>query len=723
MLKTLKLNLADEIKSDTGNQVIIILMFLFVILAIFLWDEPPAANHFLIMPGLPLALLFLVILTLALIPRGFATSRFVPLVGLLSLPPVVVYAYHQPGILFLMPLTVLIAPIFFNVTAAILLTAVETAFLVQFSVLLPLSHQQVFYAILGLWLFLAISIIFIRTILETLEVLNTKYHENLTLLDEARDKQGMLNELLKERTEGNIQLARLNQLANHLRQIAEDERKIKEEFVAKVSHELRTPLNMIIGYCTMLIGSNQERLKRLPQSMVEDLEVILRNSHHLSELINDILDLSQINAGQMAMVKEETNFPELIAEATASIQPLFESRQLYLHTDIQLTIPNVNCDRTRIVEVLLNLLSNAGRYTEQGGVTVKALKRDRVLEVQIIDTGIGIPRQKQERLFDPFYQVDSSIRRKYTGTGLGLSISKNIIELHNGRMWVESEEGKGTTFVFQLPLEETSLQPDSARRWFNPHQGDYQAPAHPLDPGDKIEPRIVTVDSDGSLTRLLQRYMGPGEYICTQTLAQGIEEVNQTPSRLLLVNTEQISSDIEQLRSIESLPFGTPAILCSIPTNQKARTQWDIYDILVKPISQKVLLDSITRLGPQVKRVMVVDDDPDTCRLMKRMLAQKNKEIAVITASNGIHALQVMRRQAVDAILLDLVMPKMDGYQFLEAKKAQEEWRNIPVILISGHQLQERPIVSDGFGVVVRGGLTIQQFIQCLTDFSATLGS
>ncbi len=289
--------------------------------------------------------------------------------------------------------------------------------------------------------------------------MNKKYSENVVLLDEAREKQGMLNELVKERTDANIQLARLNQLANHLRQIAEDERKIKEEFVAKVSHELRTPLNMIIGFCTILIESNGERLKRLPKSIVEDLEVILRNSQHLSRLINDILDLSQINAGQMAIVKEETDLPELIGEAVSSVQLLYESRNLYLRTDIQSALPKICCDRTRIVEVLLNLLSNAGRYTEQGGVTIRASKKEQSVEVQVIDTGIGIPKQKQERLFDPFYQVDGSIRRKYGGTGLGLSISKNIVELHNGRMWVESEEGEGTTFIFQLPIEEPAYQP------------------------------------------------------------------------------------------------------------------------------------------------------------------------------------------------------------------------------------------------------------------------
>ena len=723
MFKTLNMNLGEEIKSDIGHQVILALLFLFVVLAIFLSDAEPVNHSLYTMPIVTLTLLFLVILTLILMPKGYLVYRWIPLTGMLILPLMVVYGYHQTGILFLIPFTVLITPILFDFVTGICLAVIETSLIVLFSRVLPLSSDQVTYSVIGLWLILGVSILVLRVIYETIEELNKKYRENLALLDEARDKQGLLNELVKERTDANIQLARLNQLANHLRQIAEDERKIKEEFVARVSHELRTPLNMIIGFCTILIESNGERLKRLPKTIVEDLEVILRNSQHLSQLINDILDLSQINAGQMAIVKEGTDLPELIAEAVNSVQLLYESRNLYLRTEIQSPLPKICCDRTRIVEVLLNLLSNAGRYTQQGGVTIRAGKKDKSMEIQVIDTGIGIPKQKQEHLFDPFYQVDGSIRRKYGGTGLGLSISKNIVELHDGRMWVESEEGAGTTFIFQLPIVEPANNPNSAMRWFNPLQPEYQPPAHPLGAEEKVEPRIVIVDPDGDLTRLLRRYMGQVEYITTQDLDQGIKEVNQTPSRLLLINTNQISSDMEQLRTLDPLPLSLPAILCSIPTSREIRAQLDIFDTMVKPISQKDLVASIARLGPKIKTVLVVDDDPDTRRMVKRMLNQKIGEITVLTASNGIHALQVMKRQSVDAILLDLVMPQMDGYQFLEAKKELPEYKDTPVILISAHMIQERPVVSDGLGVVIRGGLTIQQFIHCLSDLSATLGS
>lgn len=723
MDKTLMMDLMEEIRVEIGGKIIVGLLFVLIGLAIYLSDVEPVVENIYVMPAVTLSILSLVVLTLILTPMGYVWYRWVPVLGMVVLEPVLLSVYHHAAILFLIPLITLITPLLFDERTGVLQAAIQTAIVFLFSSPLSLASEQVFFLILTLWLILGVAVLTLRSISLTIEELNKRYLENKQLLNQARDQQGRLNELIKERTEGNIQLARLNQLANHLRQAAEDERKIKEEFVTRVSHELRTPLNMIIGFCTVMIESNAEKLKRLPHSVVEDLEVILRNSQHLSRLINDILDLSQINAGQMAILKEGALVSELVVEAVEAVQPLYKSKGLYLRMEIQPDLPLISCDRTRIVEVLLNLLSNAGRYTEEGGVTVRAKARQRAVEIQVVDTGIGIPKQKQDRLFDPFYQVDGGIRRKFGGTGLGLSISKNIIELHNGRMWVESDEGKGTTFTFELPVEEPTVSSTSARRWVNPYQPDARAHGRPFDADEKILPRIVTVDPDGDLTRLLQRYMSPGEYVPVETLAEGINEVNLTPVRFLLVNTDQISRDMEYLRSTQPLPFSIPVILCSIPTSERYRAQLDIFDALVKPISQKDLAETMAKLGAGIKTVLIVDDDPDVRRLMKRMLLLVNPQIEVFTASNGLHAIQAMKRHVVDAILLDLAMPKMDGYEFLEARKEIPGYAETPVVLISAHLTNEKPIVSDGLGVVVRGGLTIQEFLKCLSSLTAVFDS
>ncbi len=722
MLKTTRFDLGEEIKSEIGNQIIFLLLFLFMVLAIFLVDIDPSIHSIYVVPVVALTIVSMVVLTVFLLAKGIIVYRWIPVVGLFLIPPMVIYTYHQLGILILLPCAVLIAIVLINIKTGFILSAAETGLLLILSKNVVFSSDVLIYAIGGIWFAFGLTFLTIRIILETLKELNKKYSENIELLTEARDRQGILNQLISERTESNIQLVRMNQLANHLRHMAEEERKIKEEFVARVSHELRTPLNMIIGYCTLLMETHGERIRRFPRAIVEDLEIILRNSQHLSNLINDILDLSQINAGQMAIVKEEVDMGDVISEAISSVQPLFESKHLYLNLVLQPGVPKVNCDRTRIVETLLNLLSNAGRFTNEGGVTIQVKSIDRWLETRVSDTGIGLSKQKQERLFDPFYQADGSIRRSYGGTGLGLSISKKIVELHHGRMWVESEEGKGAAFIFQLPIDETVFDVNPARRWLNSDLVDHQA-ARPFSASDPVKPRIVIVDKDGDLTKLLQRYSGESEYVPVSELADGVAEVSRSLSRLMLINTNQLATDLEKLRSTEPLPLGIPAILCSIPTSIQDRVKWDIFDVLVKPIGKNDLVRSISNVGEDVKTVLVVDDDPDTRRLLKRMLLQTDRGITVVTASNGLHGLQAMKRQKIDVILLDLVMPRMDGYQFLEAKKKLQDNQDIPVILISGHQLQERPIVSDGLGIVLRGGITIKQFLECLSALSATLGS
>ena len=274
---------------------------------------------------------------------------------------------------------------------------------------------------------------------------------------------------MQDLNEANVQLTHMNRLAQSLRQIAEDERRAKEQFVANVSHELRTPLNMIIGFCEMITETPETYGESIPDTLLADLEVVLRNSQHLSGLINDVLDLSQIEVGQMALTREQIALSEIVQAAVTAVQPLFISKRLNLTTEIPEDLPTLYCDHIRIREVMLNLLSNAGRFTESGGVTIKAWCRAGNVYVSVSDTGPGISVEGQKRIFQPFEQLDSTIRRRYGGTGLGLSISKGFVEAHDGEMWVESQEGQGTTFFFRLPLELPTPSGGDFMRWFNPY--------------------------------------------------------------------------------------------------------------------------------------------------------------------------------------------------------------------------------------------------------------
>ena len=200
---------------------------------------------------------------------------------------------------------------------------------------------------------------------------------------------------------------------------------------------------MIIGFSEMAMYSPETYGPNIPQALLADLEIVLRNSRHLSSLIDDVLDLSQIDAGQMALMKEPTALGEIIAAVATAVRPLFNSKGLYLRTDIPLNLPPLHCDRIRIRQVLLNLLSNAGRFTEKGGVWVGARQEGNQVVVSVADSGPGIKADEAAKVFKPFQQLDGSIHSYWTGSGLGLSVSKHFVELHKGKMWLESVPGAG----------------------------------------------------------------------------------------------------------------------------------------------------------------------------------------------------------------------------------------------------------------------------------------
>ena len=300
-----------------------------------------------------------------------------------------------------------------------------------------------------------------------------------------------MSEMLDDLTEANLQLSRLHRLAHAMQEMAEDARRVKEEFVANVSHELRTPLNMIIGFTELVLKAPQTYGQPVPQALLADLNVVLRNSQHLSALIDDVLDLSQLEAKQMALAKEWVRLDEMLQTAAAAVRPLYALKQLALRMAVAEDLPLVYCDPIRIRQVILNLLSNAGRFTDQGGICVCARREGGAVIVSVSDTGPGIASADLPRIFQPFQQADSSIRKRHSGSGLGLSISKGFVELHDGKMWVESTLGVGTTFYFRLPVGCPASGTDHPLRWSIPHMN-YEERARPFRaPLAEIRPLVV----------------------------------------------------------------------------------------------------------------------------------------------------------------------------------------------------------------------------------------
>ena len=393
----------------------------------------------------------------------------------------------------LLALPVGLAALFVSVRGGALTAAVSSALLLYAPpLLIPANGELRAVAGIGTWGAVGLIWLSLRPLLTALQWSWSGYQQNRSLLEEARDQRVQLKQALADLADANLQLTRLNRLTEDLRRTA-------EQFVANVSHELRTPLNMVIGFSETILQAPESYGSRIPPSLLADLRVILRNSQHLAALIDDVLDLSQIEAGQMALTKERTALAEIVEAATVAVRPLFASKGLTLEAEVEDKLPSLFCDRTRIREVLLNLLSNAGRFTERGGVSLRAWQERGDIVVSVADTGPGIDARDKDRLFRPFEQLDGSLRRRYGGTGLGLAISKSFVELHGGRMWLESSVGRGTTFYFRLPIEPAPPAAASVSQWLRADWEYEQRNRLPEVRPPVVHPRMVILERGDTL--------------------------------------------------------------------------------------------------------------------------------------------------------------------------------------------------------------------------------
>jgi signal transduction histidine kinase/CheY-like chemotaxis protein len=565
--------------------------------------------------------------------------------------------------------------------------------------------------LIAIWAILGVMTAVYRPIYQVAQWAWDYFQQAQILLEEAQDRKMELEQALEDLAQANLQLTRLNVMAQGLHQVAENARRAKEEFVANVSHELRTPLNMIVGFSETILQSPETYGGKIPPALLADLMVIYRNAEHLSDLIDDVLDLSQIDAEQMALTKEEVQFLEVVEEATTAIRPLYDSKGLYLDVEAPKSLPLVFCDRTRLREVLLNLLSNAGRFTEQGGVRLRVWLETNDLMVSVSDSGPGITAEDIDKLFQPFQQLDSSIRRRYGGTGLGLSISERFIKLHGGKIWVESKKGVGTTFYFRIPVAPSMLTKNSFLRGITPNWEYLQRTRPSMAPKANVRPRFVILETGYVLKRLLSRYWDEVEIVSVSNQKEAIAELSRMPAQALLVNDTSVSKTLENLNSARLLPNNTPVIICSMLTGDETRTAYGISVHLVKPISQQQMLQALDELDIKAGTILIVDDEPDALQLFRRMLVSSGRDYKILLAREGQEALNVIRERRPDVILLDLVMPKIDGFQFLELRSQQPDLLDIPIVIISARDPAGQPIVTNALAVTGGKGLSVRQLL------------
>jgi len=449
---------------------------------------------------------------------------------------------------------------------------------------------------------------------------------------------------------------------------------MKNEFVSTVSHELRTPLTSIKGYIDLILDGEAGEVNEIQQ---EFLSIVKENSDRLVELINDMLDISRIESGRIVLKIQPLDLCERITGAVNTFRAVLDQQGRSISVDVCEDLPLAAGDPDRVGQVLINFISNAIKYSPAGGdVNLKASARNSMVRVAISDQGIGIAPEDQAKLFTKFYRVDSSLTREIGGTGLGLSICKSIIELLGGQVGVDSAEGQGSTFWFELPLA-------SERHVRTP------ALEGPLgSPGG----RVLVVDNSEDVANLIGTYLSRRGYEVIKALTTGEAweyALEMEPRVITLDVMLDEGAGFQLLKKLKADPAtkDIPVVVLSIICDEGKSERCGAAGYLEKPIDKSRLIGVIDGLVGSITSpvVLVVDDDKSIVDLLSHTLKQRG--YAVMGAYDGREAMAAVKRAKPDAILLDLRMPVMDGYAVLEELKTSAETMDIPVVIMSAYPI------------------------------------
>ena len=485
---------------------------------------------------------------------------------------------------------------------------------------------------------------------------------------------------------------------------AEKANQAKSQFLANMSHELRTPMNAIIGYSEMLM----EEAEDIGQDdFVPDLKKIHGAGKHLLTLINDILDLSKIEAGRMELYLESFKIKNLINETVSTIHPLIEKNQNTLETNVAEDLDLMHADLTKVRQSLFNLLSNASKFTKQGkiilNVTSIIVKEQKWVSFQVQDTGIGMKPEQIGKLFQAFTQADASTTRKYGGTGLGLAITKKFCQMMGGDIKVESELGQGSTFTIQLPLQ--VVDP-------NKQKNNQSLDTFASRGKEKREKNIILViDDDPTIHDLLKRFLGKKGFE-VRTATTGAEGVRLAK----ILQPEAITLDVMMpgmdgwsvLTSLKANPqtADIPVIMMTMVDDQNLGYALGAAEYLLKPIDSKKLEIILEKFKPDSDSdsIMVVEDDPGIREMLCRQLQAENWK--VIEAQNGKEALLKLKTETPGLILSDLMMPEMDGFELVRRLKQDAQLKSIPVIVLTAKSItnQDRQKLNGGVSKIFEKG-------------------
>ncbi|MCP4655772.1 MAG: response regulator [bacterium] len=506
---------------------------------------------------------------------------------------------------------------------------------------------------------------------------------------ERHDELGRLiagfNDMLAqiERREADLRVAR-----DH----AEHANRAKSVFLANMSHELRTPLTVIIGFSEVLIedAHDQGLTELLP-----DLRKIHTAGKQLLDLINSILDLSKVEAGRMDLMPERFEVRALLDELRPLALALIENSGNTLEVQCE-AVGEVLSDRAKIRQILLNLLSNAAKFTDAGRVVLDVVLRSGedldYLVLQVADSGIGMSPEQQQRLFEPFTQAAETGRG---GTGLGLALCKRFAELMEGKIEVESKLGKGSRFTVTLPANLISARQNER----SVHQllATGELPSAVVEDPGAGAPLVLVIDDDLAVQDLLRDLLGREGYRLA-TAGDGEEGLRLArelrPATIILDVIMPQEDGWAVLNALKSDPelAAIPVIIASVLDDEKKGYALGADDYLTKPMDRRRLADLLHRFGGHhtTPSALVVDDDPNFRKLLSDILREQNWQVD--QAEDGIAALRRLAHQPPTLILTGLMMPRMDGFDFVAQLRKNAAWQHIPIIVLTAKELGDEEL-------------------------------
>ena len=474
---------------------------------------------------------------------------------------------------------------------------------------------------------------------------------------------------------------------------AEKANQAKSQFLANMSHELRTPMNAIIGYSEMLM----EEAEDIGQDdFIPDLQKIHGAGKHLLNLINDILDLSKIEAGRMELYLENFNIKNLINETVSTIVPLIEKNENVLETNLADELNMMHADLTKVRQSLFNLLSNASKFTKQGKITLdvstQTIQEKQFITFKVKDTGIGMSSEQKGKLFQAFTQADASTTRKYGGTGLGLAITKKFCQMMGGDIYVESEIGKGSTFSINLPIEVIDPNKSQLNKSTDKSANTFKSKSNNK-PSKKNT--ILVIDDDPTIHDLLKRFLSKKgfEVKTAQTGAEGVKLAKTLQPEAITLDV--MMPEMDGWSVLTALKANTqtadiPVIMMTMVDDRDLGYALGATEYLLKPIDGKKLENILDKFKPASSSnlIMVVEDDPGIREMLCRQLRAENWK--VIEAENGKEALSKLQTWTPELILSDLMMPEMDGFELVHRLKQTEKFSSIPVIILTAKTITDR---------------------------------